>query len=69
MQRKYQTYDQIPMSLRAEDVSAVLGISRAGAYALMHQKGFPTRFIGKRMLVLREDFFGWLDAQLSARVS
>lgn len=69
MKRKYQDYDQLPMSLQAEDISAVLGISRAGAYTLMHRRGFPTLFIGKRMIVPKEKFFQWLDTQLAVSAS
>ena len=57
----YTSYDQLPLSLRAEDVSQVLGISRAGAYALMHSEGFPCIKIGKRIMVQRDAFLRWLD--------
>ena len=46
---KYITYDQLPLMLNAEDVQAVMNISRAGAYQLMHRADFPTILIGKRM--------------------
>ena len=36
MTNEYRSYDELPLSLRAEDVAAVLGISRANAYTLMH---------------------------------
>ena len=32
---KYITYDQLPLMLNAEDIQAVMNISRAGAYQLM----------------------------------
>ena len=63
MENKYSSYDQLPLSLRAEDVAAVLNISRANAYTLMHSKGFPTIFIGKRMLVPKDKFLAWMDEQ------
>ena len=50
----------------AEDIAAILGISRAGAYTLMRSKGFPTIYVGKRrMIVLRDKFIAWLDEQAS----
>ena len=58
--------DQLPLALHANEVAAVLGISRAGAYALMHSKGFPTIFIGRRMIVNRDKFIQWMEAQVSA---
>ena len=45
---KYITYDQLPLMLNAEDVQAVMNISRAGAYQLMHREDFPIILIGKR---------------------
>jgi excisionase family DNA binding protein len=63
MVNKYNSYEELPLSLRAEDVAAVLNISRANAYTLMHSKGFPTIFIGKRMLVPRDKFLAWIDEQ------
>lgn len=55
--------DQLPMILGADDVSLILGISRAKAYQLFHRKDFPTIKIGKRLLVSRDRFFTWLDSQ------
>lgn len=46
----YTSIDQLPITLCAEQVAQVLGISRAGAYTLMHSKDFPTIQIGKRMV-------------------
>ena len=67
MKSSYHSYDDLPLALNADDVASVLGISRAGAYSLMHSKnnGFPTVFIGKRMIVPRPAFLDWLSQQLS----
>ena len=62
----YTSYIQLPLSLNANDIAAVLGISRANAYTLMRAKGFPTIFIGKRMVVPRDKFIEWMDLQISA---
>ena len=35
----YTSYSQLPLTLNADQVAAVLSISRANAYALMHSKG------------------------------
>ena len=58
---KYITYDQLPPMLNAEDVQAVMNISRAGAYQLMHRADFPTILIGKRMVVPRDKFLEWVE--------
>ena len=64
---KYVTYDQLPLMLNAEDVQAVMNISRAGAYQLMHREGFPTIYIGKRMVVPRDKFLAWLESNAEKR--
>ena len=66
MTTTYTSYNQLPLSLSANDIAAVLGISRANAYTLMRAKGFPTIFIGKRMIVPRDKFIEWMDLQISA---
>ena len=66
METTYTSYNQLPLSLNANDIAAVLGISRANAYTLMRAKGFPTIFIGKRMIVPRDKFIEWMDTQISA---
>jgi len=66
METTYTSYNQLPLALNANDIAAVLGISRANAYTLMRAKGFPTIFIGKRMIVPRDKFIEWMDLQISA---
>lgn len=41
----------------------VLGISRVNAYNLCHSEGFPTIRIGKRILIPKHRFLGWLEEQ------
>ena len=66
METTYTSYTQLPLSLNANDIAAVLGISRSNAYTLMRAKGFPTIFIGKRMIVPRDKFIEWMDMQIGA---
>ena len=35
----YKNYDELPLTLNVVQVAAVLGISRAGAYELVHSEG------------------------------
>lgn len=63
MSSSYTSFDQLPVTLCADDIAKVLGISRANAYILMHSKGFPTLTIGKRMIVPRDKLVAWIDAQ------
>jgi predicted DNA-binding transcriptional regulator AlpA len=55
------SYDQLPIMLNANTIAQTLGISRAGAYELMHSEGFPTLRIGKRMMVSKEHFIQWIE--------
>lgn len=65
MKNNFTSYDQLPLALSAEEVSQVLGISRANAYALMHSKGFPTLKIEKRMTVPKDKLIAWMEKQLA----
>ena len=64
---KYVTYEQLPLMLNAEDIQAVMNISRAMAYQLMHRDDFPTIVIGKRMVVPRDKFLEWLEDSVGKR--
>ena len=62
---KYNSYDELPMMLSVPDVASVLGISRAGAYELVKEKGFPTLSIGSRILIPRDKLIAWIDEKSS----
>jgi predicted DNA-binding transcriptional regulator AlpA len=61
MNQNKTSYDQLPIILNANAIAQTLGISRAGAYELMHSEGFPTLRIGKRMMVSKERFIQWIE--------
>ena len=42
-------FDELPAMLTATELAGALGISKAGAYTLIHSKGFPTLRIGRRL--------------------
>ena len=50
-----------PECLNVNHLAEILGISRAGAYRLMHQASFPTLHIGRRMVVPKEKLILWID--------
>ena len=52
----YTSYDELPLMLSVAEVAAVLGISRAGAYELVHGNGFPALKIGSRIVVPKDKF-------------
>lgn len=45
------------------EAAAVLNISRASMYALIHREGFPTLRVGKRRLISRELLAVWVRQQ------
>ena len=62
----YTSMEQLPITLSANQVAQVLGISRANAYTLMHSKGFPTIQIGKRMVVPKNKLIEWMERQAAS---
>ena len=60
----YKTYDELPLFLNAEMVAKLLGISPSTGYELMHEKGFPVLRIGSRMVVPKEKFREWVEANV-----
>lgn len=56
-------FSDLPLMLTAPQLAAALGISRAGAYALMHSKDFPTLRIGKRIMVPKQQMMEWIGRQ------
>ena len=62
-QKQYHSLEELPLMMNMTDVASVLGISKAGVYKLAHSADFPAFQIGRRIVVSRENFLGWLDRQ------
>ena len=62
-----RSYDELPLMLSVAEVAAVPGISRAGAYELARSNGFPTLKIGSRIVVPRDKFLAWIDANSGSK--
>ena len=67
MEKQFRAYDDLPLMLSVQDVSAVLGISRAGAYELVKSEGFPAMNIGSRIIVPKEEFILWVKQKVSEK--
>ena len=37
----YTSFEQLPLTLNADDIAAYLNISRGNAYTLLHREDFP----------------------------
>ena len=60
-QAKYKSYDELPINLSVPEVADVLGISRASAYELVKEKGFPSLTIGNRIIVPKDKLIAWIE--------
>lgn len=60
---KFKNYDDLPLTLTAQEVGEALGISRAAAYELVRSNGFPRIRIGTRILVPKDKFIQWINEQ------
>ena len=56
-----RSLDELPAMLTATELAGAFGISRAGAYALLHRRGFPALRIGKRLMVPKDKLAAWID--------
>ncbi len=63
---KYTNYNDLPLMLSVPNVASVLGISRAGAYELVRSDSFPSLRIGSRIIVPKERFIEWINANTDA---
>lgn len=63
----YKSFDELPLMLNVVQVAAVLGISRAGAYELVHSEGFPALKIGNRIVVPKDKLQEWIDANTAQK--
>mgnify|MGYP004675139475 FL=1 len=63
----YKSFDELPLMLNVVQVAAVLGISRAGAYELVHSEGFPALKIGSRIVVPKDKLREWIDANAAQK--
>ena len=53
--------NELPSVLSMNDLKDYLGISRAGAYNLLHRQDFPTLHLGGRLMVTKEKLLIWMD--------
>lgn len=61
-----QNTQQEPLQRRVyvtEDLITLLGIGRAAAYNLVNRRDFPSIRVGRKVLIPRDAFERWLEAQ------
>ena len=57
----YKSYDDLPSILSVKELKDFLGISRAGAYQLLHREDFPTLHIASRLLFAKDKLLAWME--------
>ncbi len=60
----YKIYEELPLFLNAEMVAKALGVSPSSGYELMHETDFPVLKVGNRMLMPKEKFIQWVEANI-----
>ena len=58
-----KSFEELPVTLRVEQVGEILGISRGMAYKLANQKNFPSVRVNSRIIVPRDRFLDWLEKE------
>jgi excisionase family DNA binding protein len=53
----------LPAVLRVDHLQLALGLSKAKAYELVHQQGFPVVRFGRAIRIPRDAFLQWLESQ------
>jgi len=53
----------LPAVLRVDHLQQALGLSKAKAYELVHQHGFPAVRFGRAIRIPRDAFLQWLETQ------
>ena len=61
MKGKYCSCDDLPLSLRVEDVMSVLGIGRNSAYALVQSGRIRSVRIGRQLRIPKDALLAFLE--------
>lgn len=59
--RRLKDYDDLPLVLDVRHIQCIMGISRTGAYELVHRPGFPAFRSGRLIKVRKKAFFEWME--------
>lgn len=62
-EKTIKNIQDLPFVMKAEDIAAVLDISKHSAYELMKVKGFPVFKAGRLKRVNRDLFVKWIEEQ------
>lgn len=61
LDNRISSFDELPLTLTVEEVADILGICKANAYSLCHNRGFPAIKVGKRFIIPKPAFVLWMS--------
>ena len=65
MASKYRSYDELPLTLRVEDLMPILGIGRNTAYELVRSKQIFSVKIGRQLRIPKRALIDYLTSSRS----
>ena len=58
----YTSYDELPLLLNVKQLVDLMGVSDSSIYEFIQEDDFPSRRIGKRIVVPKEELRKWITA-------
>lgn len=65
MNTKYRSFDELPLTLRVEDLMPILGIGRNTAYELVRSKQIYSIKIGRQLRIPKQALIDYLTSSRS----
>ena len=65
MASKYRSYDELPLTLRVEDLMPILGIGRNTAYEMVRSKQIFSVKIGRQLRIPKQALIDYLTSSRS----
>lgn len=62
MENKYRSFDELPLTLRVEDLMPILGIGRNTAYELVRTKQIRSVKVGRQLKIPKQCLIDFLTA-------
>ena len=60
MERNYHSFDELPLTLRVEDLMPILGIGRNTAYELVPSKQIYSVKVGRQLRIPKQSLIDYL---------
>ncbi len=64
MEPRYRSFDDLPLTLRVEDLMPILGIGRNTAYELVRSGQIKSIRIGKQIRIPKNEVYRFLNLEL-----